>query len=198
LAIGALVVGSALVAAPAHAAEKPRHCVVDVTGTRPMACYGSFREAIRQATGGRVTDAPESAAAAVRDDAFEAKVNAAGAESERAAVAAGSGRNATGTRASVQADVIISIEYMEEDFGGADQIWVANKGCPDDNLNDVDHEAATIGWAVNQITSFKGFSNCWVKHFENPSFGGASVGYHKSRAYIGDAMNDRTSSLRWS
>jgi hypothetical protein len=54
----------------------------------PTACYGSFREAVRNATGGRVTDAPSSALAAMRDPAFEAKINAASAQTSRSGLAA--------------------------------------------------------------------------------------------------------------
>jgi len=188
-AVAALAVtGMALAASPAQAVEKRpavpqrQHCVHDVSGRTPTACFDSFTEAISRATGGRVSDAPGSPRTAMRDVGFEAKLNAAAAQS---------------SRVGISADTVISIEYMEPDFGGAAQIWSANDGC-NDTLNNVDHESSTVNWAVNQISSYRSYANCWVKHYENPGFGGASIGYLPTRSYIGDAMNDRTSSIRWS
>jgi len=51
---------------------------------------------------------------------------------------------------------------------------------------------------VDVISSYYTFANCWVEHYENPSWGGAKVGYHGSRSYIGAALDNRTSSQRWS
>jgi hypothetical protein len=179
-----LIAGSALAATPAQARVPQRtHCVADVTGVRPQACYTTFAAAIRYATGGRVTDAPATAVEAVLDAAFGARLDAAGAASLRA-----------GAQTS---NVVISIEYVDSGFGGADQIWTANKGCPDNNLNDVDHSVTSVGWSEDQISSFKGYSNCWVTHFENRNFGGASIGPNSSMSYIGAAMDDRTSSIQW-
>jgi hypothetical protein len=184
-------VASALAAAPAQAAppisstpsDKTPHCVHDVSGRTPAVCYASFREAVRQATGGRVTDAPASARLAARDKGFEAKVNAAAEQS-----------SLTG----VDADTVISIEYMDRNEEGEDQIWKATRGCPDDNLDDVDHEISHVGWSDNQISSFHGYANCWVKHWQYASFHGASVGYNSAASYIGDPMENRTTSIQWS
>jgi hypothetical protein len=184
-------VASALAAAPAQAApavssapsDKTPHCVHDVTGAKPTTCYSSFREAIRQATGGRVTDAPLNSRAAMNDKAFEAKLNAAAAQSSLTGLA--------------DADTIISIEYMDRDYEGEDQIWQATRGCPDNNINDVDHEIGDVGWSDNQISSFRGYANCWVKHWQYENFTGASVGPYSARSYIGDAMENRTTSIQW-
>lgn len=174
--------GSALAAGPAQAAPAPRHCVVDVTGQAATACFTSFTAAIARATGGRVADAPGGALRAARDTGFDARLNAAAARSSLAGSAA---------------DTVISIEYLDADFDGGSQIWTANNGC-NDSLNNVDHEAASVGWTVNQISSYRSYANCWVTHYENPSFGGASIGYLPTRAYIGAALDNRTSSIRWS
>jgi hypothetical protein len=182
----------ALFAAPAQAAApavsatpsaKTPHCVSDVTKVAPTVCYASFRDAVRNATGGRVSDAPASALAALRDPAFEAKVNAASAQTSRSGLAA---------------DTIISIEYTERDYGGLDQIWMASRGCPDDNLDDVDWSIDDVGWTEDLISSFHGYANCYVKHYENRNQGGASTPFQYARAYIGGPLDNRTSSLEWS
>jgi hypothetical protein len=190
LAFPALATASANAAPVAHPA---RHCVTAVDGARQTTCYATFTEAIRQATGGRVTDAPASGAAAARDASFAAKVNAAGAGASQANAL----RAAVGAPAA--SDTIISIEYLDRDKDekGGQQIWTADKGCPDSNSNDVDHKAPDVGWTDNQISSFQGYTNCMVTHFDGKSYGGASIGPSWGKDYIGDAMNDRTSSLQW-
>src|SRR5256885_608374 len=57
------------IATPAKAATaQERHCVIDVsTPNAPASCYQTFTEAIAKATGGRVTEAPNDPAAAVKD-----------------------------------------------------------------------------------------------------------------------------------
>lgn len=179
------IAGLALVGTPAQAAqaaEAPaRHCVGNLV-TKTNTCFSSFTDAIRYATAGRVTDAPANAAAAMRDTGFEAKLNA---------------TTVGASRSSRVADTIISIEYPERDFGGDDQIWTASEGCPDNNIDDVDHEDSDMNGRVNVVSSYKSFVNCWVEHFENISFGGASVGPLPTRSYIGAAMDNRTSSIRW-
>jgi hypothetical protein len=183
----------ALVAAPAHASaaaaspipsEKTPHCVSDVTGATPTTCYATFREAIRRATGGRIADAPASAPAAMRDKAFEARINAVAAQTSRSGLAA--------------SDTIISIQYTQRDYLGLDQVWTASKGCPDNNLDDVDWAIDDVDWTEDLISSFHGYANCWVKHYENRNQGGASTPFQYARTYIGAALDDRTSSIEWS
>jgi hypothetical protein len=181
--IAAPAQASPLAVSPAQSAKTP-HCVSDVTGVAPTVCYASFREAVRDATGGRVTDAPSSALAAMRDPAFEAKVNASSAQTSLSGLAA--------------ADTIISIEYTQRDYLGLDQIWTASRGCPDNNLNDVDWAIDDVNWTEDLISSFHGYANCWVKHYENRNQGGASTPFQYARTYIGDPLENRTSSIEWS
>lgn len=54
------------VARPAAAGGSARNCVVSAEGGQST-CFGGYREAIKFATGGRVVDAPLTAAAAARD-----------------------------------------------------------------------------------------------------------------------------------
>jgi len=70
---------------------------------------------------------------------------------------------------------------------------------PCDSNADVDWEVANVGSTWNDRTSsFQGFNGCQLKVFENASFGGASYGPATSTDYVGSAMNDRTTSVRFS
>jgi hypothetical protein len=48
------------------------------------------------------------------------------------------------------------------------------------------------------VSSFKGANNCQVKLFENINFTGNTVGPASSMTYVGDAMNDKASSIHLS
>jgi hypothetical protein len=181
--------------APAHAAPAAtpaKHCVTSVDTGR-TSCYATFTLAIRAATGGRVTDAPADPSDAADNSAFAAKLNAAGERAAQANVL----RAAVGTAAS--SDTVISIEYLDRDKDetGGDQVWTASKGCPDSNGNDVDHSYGDVGWTDNKITSFQGYANCAVTHFDGYNSTGANIGPSFGMNYLGAAMDNRTSSLEW-
>jgi hypothetical protein len=180
-----------LVASPAQAAPTTqangKHCVADLTGRAPLRCFATFTAATAAATGGRLTDAPISAAKAMSDPAFSAKVDAA----NRA------------VRIFAASDIVISVEYDARDWDetAGTLTWTGDKECST-RTTDVDYviddyNVSAPAW-VNRITSFKVYGNCWAKHFENPHLKGASVGFESGRMYIGDAMDNRTSSEQWS
>lgn len=102
--------------------------------------------------------------------------------------------------APAQASTVIGTEYQHASYGGAFwNVTVSPNGftCTTSTGN-VDAEIGSIGGWNDFISSFKTYSNCWAKHYEHNFYGGASVGYSGSQSYIGNAMNDRTSSIRWS
>ena len=73
---------------------------------------------------------------------------------------------------------------------------------PCDTNSDVDWSTTNIGIDIStywndRISSFQGYSNCQIRIYENANFGGASYGTYTSSNYVGDAMNDRTTSLRY-
>ena len=69
---------------------------------------------------------------------------------------------------------------------------------PCDTSSDVDWELASLPSTWNdRASSFQGYSSCELRVYENASFGGLSYGAYASTDYIGDAMNDRTSSVRF-
>jgi hypothetical protein len=49
----------------------------------------------------------------------------------------------------------------------------------------------------DRISSFQGFSNCQIRIYENANFTGATDGAFTATDYVGDAMNDRTTSVRY-
>jgi len=174
--------GGAMTAATAAGG---RHCVAHASGPQELACYASFAEALEKASGGRLTNGPKNGGDAMRDPGFAARVNAANDEANHVNAAAGY-------------DTVISIDYTGPQYTGDELIWVGTGNCTTSTGN-TDYQVSSMpaGW-VNVVSSHRAYANCWVKHYENASWGGASVGYYGSRSYIGAAMDDRTSSERWS
>ena len=99
-----------------------------------------------------------------------------------------------------QAQTVIGTEYEHINFGGSSLNVTAPTGfvCTT-TVADVERVLSSMpaGWD-NRISSYRTFSNCWARHFEHINFGGANVGFSGTSSYIGDAMNDRTSSIQWS
>ncbi|WP_147339431.1 hypothetical protein [Actinomadura spongiicola] len=175
----------ALVVAPvsAVAAGPERHCVVSV-GDREARCFGGFREALAEATAGRITDAPGNAAAAAADRVLERRINALAAERGGSALREG---------------YVLSIEYQHENFGGSSIIFTGYRGCDgiDDGIVEFEYaDLAPIGWN-DTISSFRTYSDCRVRHFEHPHFVTPRTVFQTTLSYIGSLMNDRASSLQW-
>ena len=182
--------GAAMAAAPAVAQAAPaptelRSCVVDVPDTSKLACFDTFAEAIKYATGGRELDPPKDPAVAVRDPAFAERLNA----SSVAPAAAGAAAVST----------VISIEFGQPNFGGSPLIWRGFSGNCSTSTGNTDYEVTSmpVGYD-NWVSSFETFANCFTKHWEYTGFSGASVGYQGTRAQISAAMDNRTSSEQWS
>lgn len=96
-----------------------------------------------------------------------------------------------------QASTVTGVEYQHANFGGATltSSTGANGFVCTGSLTDVDliYNSVPSGWD-NIISSFRGFSNCWTRIWENPNRTGSSFGFTSESSYVGDAMNDRTSS----
>jgi hypothetical protein len=100
-----------------------------------------------------------------------------------------------------QASTVIGVSYEHANYGGATLThYVGTTGfvCTG-TTSDVDASSSSMpsGWN-DVVSSFRVYSGCWGKYYENSGFGGASVGYQGDTSYVGSAMNDRTSSIRWS
>lgn len=133
-------------------------------------CFNTFAQAISYATHGR-TALPSNATPAVLTQAMLPD--------------------------SLDSEFVIGIDYEHRDFDtdfGASKVWTASTGCDPGHWYVLSDLAGT-GWN-DRISSAKGYSGCiHFRHFENANYGGAVVTCTCS--YIGDAMNDRTSSLQF-
>lgn len=161
-----------------------RHCVIAATELRDgepapendaaePTCFDTFSDAIYAATQSRVRLAPS-----ITPDLVDDKM-------------------LNGTRpdsgSSIAAVNVIGIEYRAADFGG-DTFTITNAST-----------CATINHTFNipvsfndTISSARAFAGCnHAHHFENTGFTGAHMDCGQACSYIGDAMNDRTSSIRW-
>jgi len=69
---------------------------------------------------------------------------------------------------------------------------------PCDTSSDLDWELGALPavWQ-DRTSSFQGYSDCQIRVYENNSFGGLTYGTYSSTNYVGDALNDRTSSVRF-
>ncbi|MEU8004782.1 hypothetical protein AB0B66_26790 [Catellatospora sp. NPDC049111] len=171
------IVGLTAPAAPAAAAEPvDKHCVARANVAEPQAiCFDTFDKALQFASGGVLYDLPKGSSVAAKVDALNAKF----------------GVNVVNT--------VISIEYTGSNHTGSDLIWVGQSGNCSTSTGNTDYTISSMpaGWD-NVITSYRAYANCWIKHFENTGHGGAVVGYEGARSYIGGALDNRTSSQRWS
>lgn len=195
-AVAATIVGLGVLAGPTATASAASdvpgsHCVAHATGDLQLACYDSFAEALEKASGGRLTHGPKNAAEALDDPAFIARVEAANADANRADAAGG-------FAAAAGFDTVISIDYMNTNWNAPELIWLGTGNCST-STNNTDYEISTMpaGW-VNVVSSYRTFANCWVKHYEDPSFNGNVEGYNGSRASMTAGVDNRTSSERWS
>lgn len=161
-------------------------CVVTVRedGGSTVECFDDFRAALAHATRGDITDAPMTAAEAVRDPEIRHQLGI-GAYYELANhenTTAGSGD-------------ILSVEYEHRDLQGNSLIYRGGNGCDADR--GVEWSVGELTHWNDEISSFVGANGCGVKHFEHQNFNGASTPWSQSDNYVGDAMNDRTSSIKW-
>jgi hypothetical protein len=106
-----------------------------------------------------------------------------------------------GAASGASASTIIGQEFVDSNYNGAIlSVTVGSNGftCTG-TTSDVDASLGSMpsGWN-DRISSFRGFSNCWTKIYEHSGFGGAALGYQGDTRYVGDALNDQTSSIRWS
>ena len=164
---------AATAAAPRPSTAAP-HCVLAAGERQTPRCYATFPAAIAAATGGRVTDAPASAAAAVRDPAFAAALESV---------------------PTTFASVVVGIEYANLNYGGSTLSMTASGRC--DYSLDVDYRFPSLpsGWN-DRISSFRSYSNCAQQLFRGTSFtGGALTNIVSSLSYVGAAANDQASSV---
>lgn len=177
--IAVVGLGLASEAAPVRAETKVqqvRHCVMDVTAPKaPIACYGSFTAAIAKATGGRITDAPNDANAAVSDARLLARLKA------------------------IRAQAIgpIGTFYASTGYRGRTLTITGDHDC-DDAHSPVEFSVEYVGDRWNDdIESFKAWRNCGAKVFEHRGFRGVTLdGYYIRMSNLG-SLNNEVSSIEF-
>jgi hypothetical protein len=89
---------------------------------------------------------------------------------------------------------VIAIEYQHKGFQGASYTITNSKGCATHK-----HSLKSMKQGWNDIiSSAKAFAGCnHSRHYEHVGYKGAVKDCKRKCSYIGDAMNDRTSSIRW-
>ncbi|MGK5558571.1 hypothetical protein ACSNOI_43915 [Actinomadura kijaniata] len=158
------------------------HCVMNLA-TDQTRCYDTFPQAVSAATGGQITDAPQSPAAAAASRSFEQRINAIG-------------RQAASSAAPL-APVTLSIEYdwtYYQTNAGSLTI-TGTSGCDSDSS--VEWMKTTLGDWNDRISSFKGYNGCQVRHYQHENFAGAyttPVGENPSMLQIG-GLNNQASSI---
>jgi hypothetical protein len=100
---------------------------------------------------------------------------------------------------------IIAVDYEHSGYEGYALIrFHTTTGCTA-TLSDWDSSGPSIpsGWN-DEISSFEvfgggsGLTICLAVHYQNTGYAGDSHGPSTSQTYIGDTMNDETSTERWS
>ena len=148
------------------------------TEPAPAACFETFAEAAAFATRGRVV----LPADARPDDIQPALLSSAG---------------LTGA-------YVIGIEYENKAFGGRSITFTSDVTCavtdfylPRMPVVSQPFWPWPLDWN-DRISSAQAFSGCnHSYHFEDVNFGGAMTDCGSGCSYIGDALNDRTSSIMW-
>jgi hypothetical protein len=95
------------------------------------------------------------------------------------------------------AGTVIGIEFSDANYQGS--TYTITGGTCTSTLSDIDWQLSPLapGWN-DVISSFHSYANCWTKLWENTGFWGGSYGFVGDSSYVGDAMNDRASSIQWS
>jgi hypothetical protein len=208
LGTSALAVG--LLAGPASAAKPggpaagsngldsaKRNCVVELQrGANPapvLQCYSTFTEAIKTATHGAITNAAGTAAAALGDSSFRAKINGSNLAAQPLAAAS-----------------VVGIEYEALNFSTTSWSFTFNgpTACTLP-VNDIDYSVDLPSPVWDQISSFQTlFSGtiCLADHYYLSNFGLPHTGFVGSSSPVpsmnvgGGPFNgdNNTRSITWS
>jgi hypothetical protein len=175
------------------------HCVSGSSGEAK--CYSTFTDAIAAATGGEILDAPADPREALDDSRFAARLDA-------IALRRAADRKSGAIEAHVRpaSTVVIGISYLDANYGGNTWVWNEPYGC-DGNTSTVDFWVPNLNTSPysnygfnDSISSFHSYSNCTTVLYDDWFWGGAATngGFPiADMSYVGNAMNDRASSIRW-
>ncbi|WNG20914.1 hypothetical protein [Cystobacter fuscus] len=158
-----------------------QHCVVEAAAVKPeeeppsdlppakLDCFVSFAEAITFATNGVVQLPPDAT-----PDEFTPEPPSA--------------PDVTPTQ------YVIAVEYQHRGYGGRSLTITSRTTCAQGNIV---MPSMPSGWN-DIISSARAYAECKNSyHYQHVNYGGAVVNCGTACSYIGDPMNDRTSSIRW-
>ncbi|MBB5101548.1 hypothetical protein [Streptomyces spectabilis] len=147
-------------------------------------CYENYRAAIAAATNRGITDAPVNAREAATNKTFQARLARLGKAAPKGQAAA------TG-----ETPYLLAQLFTEANFGGTALVYMGAQSCERDN--GTDYQRPYVGDEFNDaISAVKTYSDCRANLHEDRDFQGANIGWlYGEWSYVGDAMNDRTSSI---
>jgi hypothetical protein len=179
--------------------DSGKHCVAtigkSVSGRPDVECFSTFRDAIRDATNGRVSNAPKDASGFAGDRAMQKRIFSGATETSATGSRKISPRSVTGNDV-VGCCNVLSVEYEDSGFGGNTLTYRA-KGRPCDSDGGLEVGVSYVGDKWNdEISSYVGSGRCQVKHYQNSNYGGASTRLRQQDNYMG-IFNDETSSIKW-
>lgn len=191
---GIIAIPSAQAVSTSHgkppAAEKARgkHCTLDA-GTGEKRCFDSYTEAIEQASGGRIDDAPASARKAAHDKGLRSEIRRlSAAQAKRAADGVGT--------ADVHAQgVIRGTIYEDKQFGGDSQTIYGPGLCDGEDSDDDTQLSLEEGWK-DRVSSVESWGGCKLWLYSEPDLKGDKDGpYDDNTPDVGAAMEDRAQSI---
>lgn len=189
LATAQPVAADAVLAAHANttAEASSETCSYDLTsGT--VTCYEDFAEFVTTVTHGRITDISEPTALSDADVRRIASASALGPDNDKSLATTNEFVSAASTYILVQL-------FENSNYTGDTFQFTGSSPC--DTSSDLDRQA-NIPLSFNDRTSsFRSYSECQTRIYENTNYGGASYGAYTNSSYVGDAMNDRASSVRF-
>lgn len=156
------------------------HCVIQlapiasgktVSDMMSQSCFSTFSQAISFATGGKVT-------ATKPQDVTSAQL-------------------ASTSDASTSGLNVISILWSDQNYQGNSETFTTS-GPSCSSSASYGFTSMPSGWD-KVVSSFQGgYYGCtWTRLFSNTNYGGASQCYSGDSSYVGDVMNDQTSSITW-
>ncbi|MCF3101789.1 hypothetical protein IPZ58_09355 [Streptomyces roseoverticillatus] len=178
----------AAVASPAIAQESGsarstanQHCVIN-TDNGDNACFSTYREAIAYATKGRVTDAPNDARAALKDQKLQERLS--GPRSQHGVKLAKNAKSVVAAE-----NRVLASAYHDKDFGGGGVTFSGSLGCGFSYP-----EFAHFGPDWNDSISSTASGQCDITLYQHDNRRGFSQTFRGNVPYVGDAMNDQASS----
>lgn len=161
-----------------------RHCVAEAVTSAEIAsgvaaeveCFSTFTEAMSEATGGEVTNAPGDPEEAMADSALGHRL---------------------GTLAN---DYILSVEYQHSNHWGASLTIRGSRPCTSFDRSTPEFFVPSLSsWWNDRISSFwtpADSGNCRVRHFTHANYQGSWTAWQTTAASM-PYMNDQTSSLQY-